>query len=171
MRIFFVCKETKIMTLLKNSILFRVSLKCAFTKEPQCMCVHYSASKQATAHPGSMSEHQLLHHTHASWYSHEHVVKTAMQNCGWTTYVTWTILTMSSLSSWALNMVVAFLSMQGQKTLWFHQKYLNLWSKVEQRSEGFGTTLGWVINYGIFIFWGKFIPLTYFIILYILWTS
>ncbi len=29
------------------------------------------------------------------------------------------------LDFWALNMVVAFLSMQGQKALGFHQKYLN----------------------------------------------
>ncbi len=35
---------------------------------------------------------------------------------------TWTILTMSLLSFWALNVVVAVLSMQGQKALGFDQK-------------------------------------------------
>ncbi len=32
------------------------------------------------------------------------------------------------------------LSMEGQKVLGFHQKYLNLFSKDEQRSYGFGMT-------------------------------
>ncbi len=40
----------------------------------------------------------------------------------------------------ALNVVVALLSMQGQKALGFHQKYLNLCSEDEQRSYGFETT-------------------------------
>ncbi len=43
---------------------------------------------------------------------------------GWTTYVTWTILTMSLLPFWALNVSVALLSMQGQKALGFHQNIL-----------------------------------------------
>ncbi len=81
---------------------------------------------------------------------------------GWTTDVTWTILTMSLLPFWALNVSVALLSMQGQKALEFHQKYLNLCSKDEQRSYGFGTTWGWVINDRIFIF-GWTIPLRYLI--------
>ncbi len=49
--------------------------------------------------------------------------------------------------------------MQCQKALGFHQKYLNLCSEDEQRSYGFGTTWGWVINDRIFIF-GWTIPLT-----------
>ncbi len=64
---------------------------------------------------------------------------------GWTTDVTWTILTMSLLPFWALNMSVQLLSIQGQKALRFHEKYLNLCSKDEQRSYRFGTTWGWVI--------------------------
>ncbi len=52
---------------------------------------------------------------------------------------------MSLLPFWALNMVVPLLSMQGQKALGFHQKYLNLCSEDEQRSYRFGTTGGWVI--------------------------
>ncbi len=35
---------------------------------------------------------------------------------------------MSLLSFWALNMSVTLLSVQGQKALGFHQKYLNLCS-------------------------------------------
>ncbi len=54
------------------------------------------------------------------------------------------------LSFWVLNMSVALLSM---KALGFHQKYLNLCSEDEQRSYGFGTTWGWVINDRILIFW------------------
>ncbi len=57
------------------------------------------------------------------------------------------------LHFWALNVVVVLLSMQGQRALGFHQKYLNLCSKHEQKSYGFGTTWGWVINDRIFIFW------------------
>ncbi len=46
-------------------------------------------------------------------------MKTQMQD------VTWTILTMSLLPFWALNVVVVLLSMEGQKVLGFHQTYLN----------------------------------------------
>ncbi len=64
----------------------------------------------------------------------------------------WTILPMSLLPFWALNVVVPLLSMQGQKALGFHLKYLNLCSEDEQRSYGFGTTRGWVINDRSFLF-------------------
>ncbi len=47
---------------------------------------------------------------------------------------------MSLLSFWALNVVVALLSMEGQEALGFDQKYLNLCSEDEPRSYGFGTT-------------------------------
>ncbi len=56
------------------------------------------------------------------------------------------------LPFWALNTVVALLSMQGQKALRFHQKYLNLCSEDEQISYVFITTRGWVINDRIFSF-------------------
>ncbi len=39
----------------------------------------------------------------------------------------------------ALNMAVPLLSMQGQKALGFHKKYINLCSEDEQRSYGFDT--------------------------------
>ncbi len=51
------------------------------------------------------------------------------------TDVTWTILTMSSLPFWALKVVVVLLSMEGQKALRFHQKYLNLCSEDERGLE------------------------------------
>ncbi len=63
-----------------------------------------------------------------------------------TTDVTWTILTMSLLQFFALNEVVALLSIGGQKALEIHQKYLNLCFEDEQRCYGFGTTWGCVIN-------------------------
>ncbi len=65
--------------------------------------------------------------------------------------VTWTFLTMSLLPFWALNFSVVLLSMESQKSLWFHPKYLNLYSE-DERSYRFGTTWGWVINDRIFIF-------------------
>ncbi len=57
----------------------------------------------------------------------------------------------------------ALLFMQGQKALGFHQKYLNLCSKDEWRSYGFGTTRGWVINDISFIL-GWTIPLKFLMI-------
>ncbi len=59
---------------------------------------------------------------------------------------------MSLLHFWALNVVLALLSMKGHKALGFHQKYLNLCSEYEQRSYRFGMTWGWVIDDRIFIF-------------------
>ncbi len=59
---------------------------------------------------------------------------------------------MSLLPFWALNVVVPIQSMESQKTLGFHQKYLNLSSEDEQRPYGFGMTWGRVINDRIFIF-------------------
>ncbi len=41
---------------------------------------------------------------------------------------------MSLLPFWALNVSVVFLSMQGQKALRFHQKYVNLMNEEELRS-------------------------------------
>ncbi len=41
---------------------------------------------------------------------------------------------------WVLNGVVPLLSMEGQKALGFHQKYLNLRSEDERGSERLGTT-------------------------------
>ncbi len=77
-------------------------------------------------------------------------------NCwtyGWTPDVTWTILPMSLLRFCALIVIISLLSMEGQRALRFHQIYLNLSSEDEQRSYGFGTTWGWVINDKNFIFW------------------
>ncbi len=48
--------------------------------------------------------------------------------------------------------VVPLLSMEGQRALGFHQKYLNLHSEDERRSYRFGTKWGWLINDRIFIF-------------------
>ncbi len=49
-----------------------------------------------------------------------------------------------------IRVTVVLLSMEGEKALGFHQKYLNLCSEDERRSYGFGTTWGWVINGIIF---------------------
>ncbi len=60
---------------------------------------------------------------------------------------------MSLLCFWALIMLGSLRSMEGQRALWFHQKYLNLCSKDERRSYGVGTTRGWVINDRIIFGW------------------
>ncbi len=59
---------------------------------------------------------------------------------------------------WTLIVVVPLLSMEGQKALGFHQKYLNVCSEDERRSYRFETTWGWVINDRVFIL-GWTIPL------------
>ncbi len=74
---------------------------------------------------------------------------------------------MSLLPFCALNVAVALLSMQGQKTLGFHQKYLNVCSIDERRSYGFGMTWGGVINTIIFIL-GLTVPLNFIIIIIII---
>ncbi len=51
-----------------------------------------------------------------------------------------TILPMSLYVSGSGNISVALLSLEGQKARGFHQKHLNLCSKDERRSYGFGTT-------------------------------
>ncbi len=71
---------------------------------------------------------------------------------GWTADVTWTILTMSLIPFWALNVSVALRSMQGLKALIVHQKYLNLCSE-DKRSYGFGTTWGGGVIWHNFQFW------------------
>ncbi len=90
-------------------------------------------------------------HTYASWYTCEctEETDTEKKNC-WIkplflfTFVHKKILlshwwhTMSVLPFWALNVVVALLSMEGQKALGFHQKYLHLCSKGKRKSYRFG---------------------------------
>ncbi len=55
-------------------------------------------------------------------------------------------LMMSLLSFKALNVSVTLLSMEGQKALEFHQKYLHLCSEDERRSYCFRIAWGWEIN-------------------------
>ncbi len=56
---------------------------------------------------------------------------------------------MSLLPFWALNASVALLSMEGQKALGFHQKYLNLCSEDERRSYGFRMTSNLLQNFWV----------------------
>ncbi len=71
-----------------------------------------------------------------------HKVFVALYNDSLTTDVTWTILMMSLLPFRALTVSVVLMSMEGQKALGFHHKYLNLCSEDERRSYRFGTTRG-----------------------------
>ncbi len=124
-----------------------------------------SACKQAAVHPGSAPEVRTVVNAHRRlaqkrrncWIKSLFLfslctksILVASENYGWTTDVTWTILTISLLPFWALNVVVVLMVIEGQKALGFHKKYLNLCSELEQRSYGFGTTWGWVINDRLF---------------------
>ncbi len=77
--------------------------------------------------------------------AHSWFVVFASYNYGWTTDVIWIVLSMFLVPFCALTVVGPLRSMEGQKALEFHQKYLNLCSKDEGRSYRFGTTWGWVI--------------------------
>ncbi len=77
----------------------------------------------------------------------------ASKNYSLATDITWTILMMSSLlHCFDLTVVVPLLSIEGQKALQFHHKYLNLCSEDEVMSYGFGRTWGWVTK-DSFHFW------------------
>ncbi len=65
---------------------------------------------------------------------------------------------MSLLPFWALNVSVPLRSIQGQRALRLHQKYLYLCSDEWRWAYGFETTWGWVSIDRIFIF-GWTIPL------------
>ncbi len=87
-------------------------------------------------------------HTHVPWYSRERMVKTDKKEkkllnkvvififfvhkdhsrcfVKLRLNVTWTILMMSLLPFWSLNMSIALLSMQDQRAVRFNQKYDNL---------------------------------------------
>ncbi len=166
-----------------NNFLSSVSLfdACSWEYYNAYVWCCWCRSRRSDVEPGCAALcFQAEEYTHVSWYSHEHVstdteVKkllnqvvfvfyaqsffVATLNYGWTTDVTWTILMMSLLHFWVLNVMVVLLSMQDQKALGFHQKYLNLCSEDERRSYGFEITRGCVINDRIFIF-GWTIPLS-----------
>ncbi len=74
----------------------------------------------------------------------------ALQKWSWATDATWSVFisyTFLDLETFQLHCCLC----EGQRALRFNQKYLNLCSEDEQRSYGFGTTWGWVINDRIFI--------------------
>ncbi len=83
---------------------------------------------------------------HGNVFLHSKTILVGSQNYCWTTDATWIILTMSLLPFWALNVLVALLSFEGQKVLGFYQKYLNLWSEDEWKTHGVGTPWGRIIN-------------------------
>ncbi len=148
MRIPFVHEENKNNDFIQQFIFFRVSSWCMrVLQEPTFWCRTWMCCGLFTS---------IGMHRHASWYHREHPSKTDTEENkllnkviilvffthkkysrsfiyhGWTTDVTWTVLTMSLLPFWALNVSVVLLSMQGQKALRFNQKYLNFqrWMKI-----------------------------------------
>ncbi len=129
-----------------------------------CVCVHFGWDKCRAQIP-SMGYDTLPRHFHFTYVNN--VSNVCMRICclrfylnvnsvsayirwmcclRWTTDVTCIILTMSLLSFWALIVLGSLLSMDGQRALRIHQKYLNLCSEDEWKSYSFGTTWGWVIN-------------------------
>ncbi len=95
-------------------------------------------ANKAAAHLVNMSERRLLRqqHTHASCYGLECAAKTHIEeNIFWIKVVIFVFAHKK-----VLNVPDVLLSMEGQKALGFHQKYLNLCSEDERRSYGFGTT-------------------------------
>ncbi len=110
-----------------------------------------------------------------SWYSCECTMGTDTEekNCWIKSLLLFSLRSKKLLLShwWQMdncnNVLTTFLGLEcgsciavyaGQKAIGFHQKYLNLCSKDERKSYGFGTTWGRVINDRIFIF-GWTIPL------------
>ncbi len=65
-------------------------------------------------------------------------------------FVKWTILMMALLPFWALNVSVALRSMQSQKALRLHWKYINLYYEDKGRSYGFGTNNEWQ-NFNVWV--------------------
>ncbi len=160
-------KKTKIMTL--TILLLHVTL-APFWSASRRMRVLSSACKQGTAHThlrqqhhvhvsitcrskhicivilrkmalGSRREELLNKVIILVFFAHKKYPRSfvKLQLNHW---FTWTICRSSCLPFWTLNVVVPLQSMQGQKALAFHQKYLNLCSGDERRSYGFGTTWG-----------------------------
>ncbi len=147
MRILFVHKENKNNDFIQQFLLFRDRLQCAFTRVPRCIGVHSSACKQGTAH--------------AFCFLCTQIIFVASKNYSWTTDVKWTILTMSLLPFWALNVSVALLSMRVRKLSDFIRNILICVSNMNKGltgSERINYSWGWVINDRIYIF-GWTIPL------------
>ncbi len=110
----------------------------------------------------SFQNHKTFIHLRNTNSLRAKTILVASYNYGWTTDVTWTILTISLSPFWALIVVGPLLSIKDQRALGFNQKYLNLCFEDERRSCGFGMTWGWVINDLIFIFsWWKMVSLKY----------
>ncbi len=134
------------------------------------MCVHQSTTMHSDAESGCaaacLQEEECTHMCHGTVVNTCWRLTQKRRNCWcWIKSLllflrtSWTVEPlMSFLRFWALNMVVALLSMQGQKALGFHPKYINLCYKDERISYGFGTTRGWVIN-NIILILGWIIPL------------
>ncbi len=108
-------------------------------------CVHHERAAKT-----DVEENKLLNEVVILVFFVHNMYSRSFINYSWTTDVTWTILTMFSLPFWALSVVVPLLSMEDQKALGFHQKYLKLCSEDERSSYGFGRAR--VINDRIFIF-------------------
>ncbi len=144
-----------------------------FTKTVSCIVVY----KQKTTHgasgfyvrmpaPVSAASHAcvvVLSWTHSGdWHDRELFLNKVVIFVFVVRKNYYCILTMSLPPFCALNVLVVLLSMQGQKVLRFHQKYLNLCFEDERRSYVFGTTWGWVINDN-FNFWVNYtfkVPMT-----------
>ncbi len=150
-------EENKNNNFIQQCLLFCVSLRRAFMTVPRRTQVHFSACKQVSWYScqrasKTNTEEKTLMNKIFIFVFFTHTEKRSFITLRLNTDATWTILTMSLLPFWVLNVSVVLQSMQGKKALGFYQKYLNLCSKDERGSYGFGMTWGWVINHN-FHFW------------------
>ncbi len=135
----------------------------AFWHRTQMCCVLFTSRGmhmlwycRERASKSNTEENNLLNKVIIFVYLHTKSILVALYSR--TTDVTWTILTMSLLRFWVLNVSVALLSMQVRKLSDFIKNIL-MHSEDEQMSYRCGTTWWWVNKERIFIFeWT--IPLT-----------
>ncbi len=113
---------------------------CCILFASRGMSIHMSWYCYECASKSDVEENKLLNKVIFVFFAQKSIL-IPWENYAWTTDVAWTILMMSLLPFWALNVSVTLLSIQGQKALGFHKKYLNLCYKDEWRYYGSGLKL------------------------------
>ncbi len=98
---------------------------CCILFASRGMSIHMSWYCYECASKSDVEENKLLNKVIFVFFAQKSIL-IPWENYAWTTDVAWTILMMSLLPFWALNVSVTLLSIQGQKALGFHKKYLNL---------------------------------------------
>ncbi len=181
---YFLCEENKNNDFVQQFLLFHVSLRHTFIRVLWCMrvvlltqepafwtrmhCTWFQAENDFDREDYKQKMILTERITSRKWFWQRgwlckfctKSILVASQNDRWTTDVTWTILTMSLLPFWALNLSVVLLVYGGSDSSRISSKYFVLSSEDEGRYYGFGTTWGWVIIDRIWFF-GWTIPKGY----------